>query len=77
MQHEKFAERVVGRLTSVAEALEEEERRAGNGPASERANEIRVAAHMVRDLADVVTLAEEGEDLEPRDEVRYPELAAR
>ncbi len=59
MQHEEFAERVAGRLESVAVALEEEERRIGRGSVSARANEMRVAAHMIRDASEVVTRAEE------------------
>ncbi len=59
MRHEEFAERLAGRLESVAAALEEEERRIGRGSVSARANEMRVAAHMVRDASEVVTRAEE------------------
>lgn len=59
MQHEEFAERLAGRLESVAAALEVEERGIGRGPA--RANEMRVAAHMIRDASELVSRAEERE----------------
>ena len=59
MRHEEFAERVAGRLESVAAALEEEEHRIGRGSVSARANEMRVAAHMIRDASEVVTRAED------------------
>lgn len=59
MQHEEFAERAAGRLEAVAAALDEEERRIGHNHVSTRANEMRVAAHMIRDAAESVTRAEE------------------
>jgi hypothetical protein len=59
MRHEEFAERMAGRLKAVAAALDEEERRIGRNHVSARANEMRVAAHMVRDASDAVTRAEE------------------
>jgi hypothetical protein len=46
-------------LEAVAAALDEEERRIGRNPVSARANEMRVAAHMVRDASEAVTRAEE------------------
>ena len=58
MRHEGFAERMAGRLNAVAAALEEE-RRIGRNPVSARANEMRVAAHMLRDASEAVTRAEE------------------
>ena len=66
MQHEEFAERLAGRLESVAAALKEEERRIGHGSVSARANEMRVAAHMVRDASEVVTRAEERQQVAHR-----------
>jgi len=59
MRHEEFAERVAGRLEAVAAALDEEERRIGHNQVSTRANEMRVAAHMIRDASESVTRAEE------------------
>jgi len=59
MRHEEFAERVGGRLEAVAAALDEEDRRIGRNSVSARANEMRVAAHMVRDASEAVTRAEE------------------
>ena len=59
MRHEKFAERMAGRLEDVAVALDEEERRIGRNPVSARASEMRVAAHMLRDASEAVTRAEE------------------
>jgi hypothetical protein len=59
MRHEESAERMAGRLGVVAAALDEEERRIGRNPVSARANEMRVAAHMLRDASEAVTRAEE------------------
>ncbi len=59
MRHEQFAERMAERLEAVAAALDEEERRIGRNPVSVRANEMRVAAHMVRGASEAVTRAEE------------------
>ena len=59
MRHEESAERIAGRLEAVAAALDEEERRIGRNPVSARANEMRVAAHMVRDASEAVTRTEE------------------
>lgn len=60
MQHEEFAERVTERLEAVADAVEGRDRGLGHGAVSVRANEIRVAARMVRDAALTVTRAEDG-----------------
>ncbi len=59
MRHEEFAERMAGRLEAVAAALDEEERRIGRNLVSARANEMRVAARMVRDASEAVTREEE------------------
>ena len=62
MKHEQFAERTGRRLEAVAERLEEDIRRLGiNGEASKtkaRAQEMRVAALLVRDEAVAVAREE-------------------
>jgi hypothetical protein len=55
MRHDEFAERVTRCLEEMAAPLEEEER----GITAVRANELRVAAHVVRDLSAVVSREEE------------------
>jgi hypothetical protein len=55
MRHDEFAERVARCLEEMAAPLEEEER----GITAVRANELRVAAHVVRDLSAVVSREEE------------------
>lgn len=57
MRHEEFAERVAGRPPSPRRWTR---RSVGSGATpSPRANEMRVAAHMVRDASETVTRAEE------------------
>ena len=58
MQHEKFAKRVAERLEAEADRLEENSQWMKRGVTAARANELRVAAHMVRDMAKAVTRAE-------------------
>ena len=74
MQHEEFAERTAERLEAVADAIEEEDRRIGCDIVSTRANEMRVAARMVRDMAEVVRRAESGPSGEPRVETHPSKL---
>ncbi len=58
MQHEKFAKRAAERLEAEADRLEEKSQWMNLDVTVARANELRVAAHMVRDMAKVVTRAE-------------------
>ena len=58
MQHEKFAKRVAERLKAEADRLEEKSQWMKLDVTAARANELRVAAHMVRDMAKAVTRAE-------------------
>ncbi len=59
MRHDEFAEGAVRCLEKMAARLEEEDRRAGRGITAMRANELRVAAHVVRDLSEAVSREEE------------------
>lgn len=73
MRHEKFAERVAERLESMAEATADEEARIGYCTTTMRANELRVAAHVVRDLSQIETKKEEeGGSLEKRLPLQMP-----
>jgi hypothetical protein len=58
MRHDEFAERAVRCLEEIAAPLEEEDRLAGRGITAMRANELRVAAHVVRDLSEAVSRKE-------------------
>lgn len=58
MRHDEFAARAADRLESTAAAIDEEERRIGRVTVSSRANEMRVAARMIRDMSDSVSRAE-------------------
>ena len=58
MRHAEFAERAARRLEEMAAPLEEEDRSLGRGITAMRANELRVAAHVVRDLCEAVTREE-------------------
>lgn len=60
MQHTQFAEWAAERLETVAAAVEDKERGGGHSEriSSARANEMRVAAFMVRDMAQALTRAE-------------------
>ena len=69
MKHEEFAERAGRRLETVADRLEGEGRRLGiDGEASKitaRAQELRVAALLVREEATTVNMAEEQFSADP------------
>jgi hypothetical protein len=58
MQHEKFAKRVAERLEAEADRLEEKSQWMKLDVTAACANELRVAAHMVRDMAKALTRAE-------------------
>ena len=69
MKHEEFAERVGRRLEAVADRLEGEGRRLGIDSAASkttaRAQELRVAALLVREEATTVNMAEEQLSADP------------
>ena len=58
MQHEKFVKRVADRLEAEADRLEVNSQWMKRDVTAARANELRVAAHMVRDMAKAVRRAE-------------------
>ena len=58
MLHTEFAERAARRLVAVAERLDEDGRRLNLETVSARADELRVAAHLVRNEAAAVTQEE-------------------
>ena len=58
MQHEKFAKRAAERLEAEAGRLEEKSQCMKLDVTAARANELRVAAHMVQDMAKAMTRAE-------------------
>jgi hypothetical protein len=58
MLHTEFAERAARRIEAVAERLEEEGRWLELDTVSARTNELRVAAHLVRNEAVAVTQEE-------------------
>ena len=60
MRHDEFAELAARCVEEMAVPLEEEDRRLGRGITAVRANELRVAAHVVRDLSAVVSREERG-----------------
>ncbi len=59
MRHDEFAGLAVRCLERIAAPLEEEDWRVGRGITAMRANELRVAAHVVRDLSEAVNREEE------------------
>ena len=59
MRHDEFAGLAVRCLERIAAPLEEENRRVGRGIAAMRANELRVAARVVRDLSEALSREEE------------------
>lgn len=59
MRHEEFTEWTAERLEAVADEIEEEDRRLGDGVVSPRASEMRVAARMVRNMAHATTRTED------------------
>ena len=60
MRHDEFAELAARCLEEMAAPLEEGDRRSGRGMTAVRANELRVAAHVVRDLSAAVSREERG-----------------
>ena len=58
MRHDEFAERAARSLEKIAAPLEEEDRCVGRGVTAVRANELRVAARVVRDLSEAVSREE-------------------
>ncbi len=59
MRHDEFAGLAVRCLERIAAPLEEEDRRAEGGVTAVRANELRVAARVLRDLSEAVSREEE------------------
>jgi hypothetical protein len=60
MKHERFAERTAKRLELVADRLEDEHRQQeADGEILARAQELRVAAHLVRAESDVTSRSED------------------
>ena len=59
MRHDEFAQRAARCLEEMAAPLEEEDRCIGMGTTAARANELRVAARVVRDLSAAVSREEE------------------
>jgi hypothetical protein len=72
MRYDEFAELAARYLEEMAAPLEEEDRRVGRGITAVRANELRVAAHVVRDLSEAVSREEKGGS-----SVRRPPLEVR
>lgn len=66
MRHDEFADRAASRLEFAAAAMDEEERGIGHASVSARANEMRVAARMIRDMSEAVSRAEESKPLRSR-----------
>ena len=81
MNHEEFTQRAARRLEAVADRTEEETRRLGiDGAASgmkARAQEMRVAAFLVREEALAVSEAEAPAAGSPRALVEVPPLEAQ
>ena len=59
MRHEEFAEQAARKLEDIAKATNEDEQPIGRGITKMRANELRVAARVVRDLSQVTTRKEQ------------------
>ena len=59
MRHDEFAGLAVRYLERIATPLEEEDRRVEGDVTAARANELRVAAHVVRDLSEAVRREEQ------------------
>jgi hypothetical protein len=55
MRHEQFAEQASKTLDEIATSLKEDDPRIGRSITSMRANELRVAALVVRDLSETVS----------------------
>jgi len=77
MQHEKFAKRVAERLEAGADRLEENSQWMKRDVTAARAKELRVAAHMVQDMARAVRRAENGPSSEDPVMVANPPLQAQ
>jgi hypothetical protein len=58
MRHQDFAEQAARKLEDIAEAINEAELPVDRGITAMRANELRVAARVVRDLSQVATRKE-------------------
>ena len=63
MRHQDFAEQAARKLEDIAEAINEDEGPVGGGITAMRANELRVAARVVRDLSQVATQEEKEKSL--------------
>ncbi len=59
MRHEEFAEQAARKLEDIAEAISEDELPIGGVITAMRANELRVAARVVRVLSQAETKKEE------------------
>lgn len=58
MRHQDFAEQAARKLEDIAEAINEAELPVDRGITAMRANELRVAARVVRDFSQVATRKE-------------------
>ena len=63
MRHQDFAEQAARKLEDIAEAINEDELPVGGSITAMRANELRVAARVVRDLSQVATQKENEKSL--------------
>ena len=63
MRHQDFAEQAARKLEDIAEGINEDELPIGGGITAMRANELRVAARVVRDLSQVATQKEKEKSL--------------
>ncbi len=63
MRHQDFAEQAARKLEDIAEEINEDELPVGGGITAMRANELRVAARVVRDLSQVATQKEKEKSL--------------
>ncbi len=63
MRHQDFAEQAARKLEDIAEAIKKDELPVGGGITAMRANELRVAARVVRDLSRAATQKEEDKSL--------------
>ena len=62
MRHDRFAEQAARKLEDIAKEIDGDEQPLGGGITAMRANELRVAACVVRDLSRVATGEEEEGD---------------
>ena len=63
MRHQDFAEQAARKLEDIAEGINEDELPVDGGITAMRANELRVAARVVRDLSQVATQKENEKSL--------------